>query len=446
MTDRLYPTPQIPNSLVATIQRDTVRHTPRRRRQIMRPIAGMLLALVTVTSCAAPANQDATDVPQVTVEAPPVVTEPALPALPEAPTVTVPGDVRAAWVHLFDDTLKTSAGITAMVDAALNAGVNLLIVQVARRHDAYYTSAVLPRTTDPNVETGLDVLAAVLAAAKPAGIAVHAWYGIAPTWHAVYDELDRPEGSWIGSDHGLTAPVDDRWVSRTYDGTWTEYLDPAVPAVKRHVLAVVEELLQHYPVDGIHLDYVRYAGITTGYNPAVLAAYATTTGHAGIPVPSDPAFVAFRRDAVTELVRDVHALTHANGVVLSAAVISWGSPPVNGALAATRTGTAALQAWDEWLTEGILDVAFPMNYFRSSQPEHAGWFTGWLAYQAVLDAAVPGHVVSGVGGYLNDVDDTLAQLNAAIGSTGSVAVYSWQQPTSGDADELRRKLATNGWG
>lgn len=333
-----------------------------------------------------------------------------------------------------------------MVDAAVSAGVNLLIVQVARRHDAYYTSTVLPRTTDPTVEAGLDVLAAVLAAAQPRGIAVHAWYGIAPTWHGVYDELDRPEGSWIGSDHGLSAPVGDRWVSRTYDGTWTEYLDPAVPAVQRHVLTVVEELLQRYPVDGIHLDYVRYAGITTGYNPAALAAYATTTGQAGIPVPSDPAFVAFRRGAVTQLVRDVHALTHANGAVLSAAVISWGPPPLDGILAATRTGTDALQPWDEWLTEGILDVAFPMNYFRAHRPEHAGWFTGWLAYQQALDASVPGHVVSGVGGYLNGVDDTLAQLDAAIRSTGSVAVYSWQQPTSGDKDELWRRLATDGWG
>ncbi|MEX2532873.1 MAG: family 10 glycosylhydrolase [Nitriliruptoraceae bacterium] len=446
MTDRLYPTLQISNSLVATIHRDTVRHTPRRRRRIARLIAGMLLALVAVTSCATAVNQDATDGSPATVEVPPINTGPAPPAVTQAPTITIPRDVRAAWVHLFDDTLKTSAGITTMVDAAANAGVNLLIVQVARRHDAYYTSAVLPRTTDPNVEAGLDVLAAVLAAAQPRGIAVHAWYGIAPTWHAVYDELDRPKGSWIGTDHGLTAAVDDRWVSRTYDGTWMEYLDPAVPAVQRHVLAVVEELLQRYPVDGVHLDYVRYAGITTGYNPAALAAYATTTGHTGVPVPADPAFVAFRKDAVTALVRDVHALTHANGVVFSAAVISWGQPPADGILAATRTGTDALQAWDAWLTEGILDVAFPMNYFRATQPEHAEWFTGWLAYQTVLDAAVPGHVVSGVGGYLNDVDDTLAQLDAAIRSTGSVALYSWQQTTSGDADELRRKLATDGWG
>lgn len=406
----------------------------------------MLLLSIVVAGCGNGAIQDETMGPPDTREAPP-----AKPEVPDeepeasAPTVRIPRNVRAAWVHLFDDTLKTPASVQAMVDEASHAGVNLLIVQVARRHDAYYRSAVLPRTTDPALDDGFDVLAAVIAHAKPRGIAVHAWYGIAPTWHAVYDELDRPQSPWIGADHGVTAPVDNRWVSRTYGGTWTEYLDPGVPAVKAHVLAVVEEIVQRYAVDGIHLDYARYAGIDTGYNPAALARYANVSGNATVPQPNDPAFVAFRRAAVTDLVADVHALTSAYGVVLSAAVISWGAPPVDGALAATRTGTDALQAWDEWLREGILDVAFPMNYFRAQQAEHAGWFNGWLAYQETLDAAVPGHVVSGVGGYLNDVDDTLDQVARAIRSTGSVALYSWQQPTSGDTAVLRERLATNEW-
>jgi uncharacterized lipoprotein YddW (UPF0748 family) len=336
--------------------------------------------------------------------------------------------------------LKTAASIEAMVAAADTAGVNLLIVQVARRHDAYYVSDVLPRTTDDTLEAGLDVLATGLDAAHQRGIAVHAWYGIAPTWHAVYDTLDEPRGQWIATSRGQRAPEADRWVSRTRDGTWTEYLDVGVPAVRQHVVAVVDELLKRYPVDGIHLDYVRYAGLNTGYNPYALAAFTADTGVTALPQPGDETFLAWRRDAVTTLVRDVHAVTSRHGAVLSAAVISWGEPPVNGNLTATRTGRDALQPWDAWLVEGILDVAFPMNYFRAAQPEHAAWFAGWLAYQAALDATVDGHIVSGVGGYLNSVNDGLTQIQMALESTGSVALYSWQQPTSGSTDEFRAAL------
>lgn len=360
----------------------------------------------------------------------------------ELTVVTVPRDVKAAWVHLFDDTLKTSASIQAMVDEADKAGVNLLIVQVARRHDAYYTSDVLPRTTDDTLEPDLDVLNEVLTAAHARGIAVHAWYGIAPTWHAVYDTLDAPQDPWIALTRGITAPADQRWVSQTAEGSWTEYLDVGVPEVRQHVVAVVDEILTRYPVDGIHLDYVRYGGGNTGYNPAALAAFAADTGVTTRPQPDDDTFVAWRKAAVTQLVRDVHQRTAGHGVVLSAAVITWGSPPVDGNLAATRTGRDALQPWDSWLHDGILDVAFPMNYFRAARAEHAGWFAGWLAYQEQLDRAVDGHVVSGVGGYLNSVTDTLTQLEAAIQSTGSFALYSWQQPTDGSTRQLRDELAT----
>lgn len=358
----------------------------------------------------------------------------------ESIVVTVPRDVKAAWVHLFDGTLKTAASIQAMVDEADRVGVNLLIVQVARRHDAYYTSDVLPRTTDDTLEPDLDVLDAVLTAAHARGIAVHAWYGIAPTWHAVYDTLETPQEPWIALTRGLRAPIEDRWVSRTAEGTWTEYLDVGVPDVREHVIAVVDEILTRYPVDGIHLDYVRYSGENTGYNPVALAAFAADTGVTAQPRPNDDTFVAWRKAAVTRLVRDVHARTTHHGVVLSAAVITWGAPPVDGNLAATRTGREALQPWDRWLEEGILDLAFPMNYFRAAQAEHAGWFAGWLDYQKDVDRRVDGHVVSGVGGYLNSVPDTLTQLEMAVQSTGSFALYSWQQPTSGSTAVLRDEL------
>src|SRR5690606_25417173 len=145
---------------------------------------------------------------------------------------------------------------------------NLLIVEVVRRHDAYYDSKVLPRSNDPKLEPGLDVLDEVLRAAHAKGIAVQAWVPIAPAYHPSYETIPPPDG-WVWTEHGPSAPVADRWVTRTADGTWSEYLDVSLPAVQDHVTRIFAELAG-YPVDGVHLDYARYAGADYGYHPAVL--------------------------------------------------------------------------------------------------------------------------------------------------------------------------------
>lgn len=74
----------------------------------------------------------------------------------EAPAPPAPQDslARAAWVHLFDDSLKTRAGIRRVVADLAAAGATAVIAEVVRRQDAYYDSEVLPRTTDPALEPG----------------------------------------------------------------------------------------------------------------------------------------------------------------------------------------------------------------------------------------------------------------------------------------------------
>src|SRR5690606_18644407 len=55
-------------------------------------------------------------------------------------------------------------------------------------------------------------------------------------------------------------------------------LDPGVPEVRDYVVAVVEELVREYDVDGIHLDYVRYPSPDYGYHPRARAAFEELVG------------------------------------------------------------------------------------------------------------------------------------------------------------------------
>jgi uncharacterized lipoprotein YddW (UPF0748 family) len=357
---------------------------------------------------------------------------------------------RAAWVHLFDGTLKTRTGVRAMVDELAAADANVVYAQVIRRHDAYYPSSVLPRTPDPAVAADFDLVTELIDAAHARGIEVHAWFAVAPTWHPVYSTLTPPPG-WMYTEHGPDAPEADRWVTRSYTGTWSTYLDPGVPQVRTHVANVVRELATRYPrLDGIHLDYVRYDGVDQGYNPIALAAYRSETGASGTPAPTDATWSTWRRQQTQRVVVQAKQAIVATGnaIPLSVAVISWGEGPPTPDRAGFRTTpayTRVFQDWDEWVRVGRLDAVVPMNYFRAHDPVQATWFARWIAYERALAAVSPVQVVPGPAGYLNTPANTLAQVRSAMSVDGA-SVYSYQQPTVDGSRGVWSSLAGTRWG
>lgn len=374
----------------------------------------------------------------------------ALPTTRPGRTDAYASRVRAAWVHLFDGTLKTRAGVRAMVDELAAADANVVYAQMVRRQDAYYPSDVLPRTPDPAVAAGFDVVAELITAAHARGIEVHAWYAVAPTWHPAYANLTRPPG-WMYTEHGPGAPVADRWVTRSHSGTWSTYLDPGVPQVRDHVAAVVGELAGRYPgLDGIHLDYVRYDGRDQGYNPIALDRYRAETGATGTPTPGNDDWSTWRRQQTQRIVVQAKRAITASGnaVPLSVAVISWGDGPTTPDRAGfqrTRTYTETFQDWDEWVRRGRLDAVVPMNYFRSADAEEAAWFRRWITYERALAAASPTQVVPGPAGYLNRPAATLGQVRSAMRLDGA-SVYSYQQPTLDGSRGVWQRLADTRWG
>lgn len=370
---------------------------------------------------------------------------------PEAPTPE-PYDetVRGAWVHLFDDALKTREGILAMVDELAAADANTIVAQVARRYDAYYDSQLLPPTADPRLQRNLDVLDELTRAAHERDIEVHAWLAVAPTWHHVYDDLPAPSG-WLPPAHGRTAPEAQRWVTRDVDGEWSEYLDPALPEVGDHLTAVVAEIATSYPVDGIHLDYVRYASERHGYHPRALARYRDETGRTGIPAPDDAVWSDWRRERTAELVARVAATLDDidPDLTLSTAVIAWGEGPGGPStpgFEATRSYREALQDWPAWARDGLVDVVMPMVYFRESDSQQRAWFAQWTGFQRRLADEVDTRVVPGVGGWLNSPGNTVQQTLASMEAGDGAMVYSYQQPSSDESRTVWPRLADARWG
>jgi uncharacterized lipoprotein YddW (UPF0748 family) len=192
------------------------------------------------------------------------------------------------------------------------------------------------------------------------------------------------------------------------------------------------DVARNYDVDGLHMDFVRYAGANWGYTSTSLALYTHDTGATAVPAPDDPRWQAWRRDRVTAFVRDLHSDLHAvkPGVKLSGALICFGGGPTTAAgWNFTSAYTSVFQDWRDWMVKGYIDFGVPMNYDSDWSGREATWFDQWLAFEK--DSGFANRVVTGVGGFLNYPEDALAQIRRVLAPSArgnrllGVAIYSY---------------------
>lgn len=361
-----------------------------------------------------------------------------LPAPTDRPTTAVevarqPAQLRGIWVHLFDTSLKTSQGIQEFLDTADAANLNTVVVQAARRHDAFYESGVLPPTTDDELAAGLDVLGELIPAAHERGLQVHVWYSVVPSMHRTM--LEEPLGpEHLHTRHGFDSP--DPWLQAGNDRTYA-YLDPAIPGFQDHVVAVVRDVVERYDVDGVHLDYLRYECLQAtddgGCVNASAGDAATANQH---PVTmqryeahGEGSLGDFMRAQTQDLVRRIYIEVAEvdPSVLVSAALIAQSDGPGadRGAFAGSKAYWDKGQDWASWIEEGIIDHAYPMVYFRDNDDRWARAYDSWVAFAEATDTDQ--HVTAiGQGAYLNCVQDSLSQFEQAANATDGVVLYSYQ--------------------
>ena len=324
---------------------------------------------------------------------------------------------RAMWVDAFNDGIKSRAQIAKLVADAHRANLNVLIVQVRKRGDAYFNRADEARALDIIGSRGFDPLSYLieLAHASRPRIEVHAWLNT----------------FFVGDTSGVYVKHGD-WVNRTNDGVTGGYLDPAIPEVQAYTHKIFMDVALNYDVDGIHMDFVRYPGVNWGYSAAALSLYRSDTGASGVPAPDDARWQAWRRDRVTAFVRDLHNDLQQKkpSVKLSGALICFGGGPAN--LAnwwRTSAYSSVFQDWADWLIKGYLDFGVPMNYDSDWIVREKGWFDRWVAYEK--DSGFANRVVTGMGAFLNYPEDSLAQIRRALAPSArgnqvlGVAIYSY---------------------
>lgn len=238
----------------------------------------------------------------------------------------------AVWV--VRNALSSPASWESALEGVRRSGCDRIYLQVSGRWDAYAPSTVfvLPEIapTDPNL------LDRAVREAKAMGIEVHAWINAMLAWSApdpptAADHVYNEHPDWFvvdGTGGSMRALSREQLDRRGLVGEgW--FLDPARVEVRTELRRFVLEIARTYPIDGIHLDYIRYP-----------AGWVPTEG-------------SERITRLVEMIRQ-DLLVVRSSAKLSAAVL-----PVP-----EEARRSFGQAWDEWLSRDLIDEAVPMVYRR----------------------------------------------------------------------------------
>ena len=374
-----------------------------------------------------------------------------------------PEQTRALWITR--TTLTSPESIKQMVAAAQAGGFNTLLVQVRGRGDAYYSGTIEPRAAELTGKPSFDPLATVLAEAHVAGLKVHAWVAVnlvssSVTLPASRDHVIYRAPEWLMVPRELAAEmrkIDLR--SPAYVGRlarWTRahssiveglYISPLHPAAQDHAAAVIGEIAAKYPIDGVHLDYVRFPNEEFDYSPGAMEQFKTAIAadlndrekrEAAAREVIDPVaypnlfperWSDFRRSRLTSLVIKIRTAvkTARPGTLVSAAVV----PDAQVAF------TSRMQDWRGWIDQSLLDVICPMAYTTESEI-----FQKQIAAARAYAGSRP--VWAGIGAYQMSPAQTLAHIAAAnkLGVAG-IILFSYESlaapPNSADSvSELGR--------
>ena len=319
-------------------------------------------------------------------------------------------EIRAIWVTRFE--YQTEADVKAIVANCAALGFNTILFQVRGQADAYYRSSIEPWAErlggrDP----GFDPLETACRESKRLGISLHAWVNVMPAWRGKVPPADRnhvcyrrPDWIVVGKD-GRRQTFNDHYVC----------LNPCLPEVREYVVSVLRDLAERYPIDGLHLDYVRFIEGDWSYDAKTLALFG------GSPEADPEGWAQFRRGAVTELVQATRRMLRdmRPNAMLTAAVFP-----------SAKSRQRVLQDAEGWARRGLVDAVFPMTYddsdaaYRDVIDEGYGLFRGRAA------------CVPGVGAYKHKTaEQTVRQMGMC---RSGFAVFSYSSLYV-SPDETRRE-------
>lgn len=292
-------------------------------------------------------------------------------------------EFRGAWIQCVNGQYigKSSAQVRTMLSAQLDSlqgcGINAILFQVRAEGDALYKSSYEPWSRYLTGTQGLapadgwDPLQWMVKECHDREMECHAWINPYRAKTKFTKEL--------ASNHAAVRHPERMF---EYDGLYI--FNPALPENRTYTCMVVEDILEHYDVDGIHIDDYFYPYPVPGVEmPDASYFAADPRGFATIE--------EWRRDNVNLLIRDLHMLVHSVKPWCKFGVSPFGiyrnSPDgVNNEKGSATSGT---QNYDDlyadvltWVKKGWVDYNIPQVYWNigTKAADYAVLLNWWNDY------------------------------------------------------------------
>ncbi len=303
--------------------------------------------------------------------------------VPAKQAMAIPEEIRGIWVTRWD--YDSPDDIIFIMDRIAAAGLNTVFFQVRGRSDAFYQSSLEPWAAELTgilgQDPGWDPLEVAVNAAHSNGLAIHAWINTLTCWSGAPppDDTDpqhiyhaHPEWFQINSQGRLLGSPGDYI-----------FLCPANPAVRDHVTSVAGEIAAGYAIDGLHLDYIRYAGTDFSYDKVSRYRY-VAENRRGLNRAE------WQREELNELVRMIRdRLKRIDENLLFTAAV-WG-------IYIDRWGWNSSQGYYNyyqdslaWINKLDMDAVCPMTYWSiGGRPDFEALVTDFIN-NAGKDGILPG--------------------------------------------------------
>ena len=282
-------------------------------------------------------------------------------------------EFRGVWVatvfnlnmprHTSETQYKTA--YETLIAQIKDLNMNAILFQVRPLNDAFYASELAPwsryLTGTEGQDPGWDVMTWMIETAHANGIEFHAWmnpYRVANSASEKSTYLNT-----LHVDNFARQNPDLVVAGNLSSGLYPYILNPGEPQVRTYIRNVVMELVENYPVDGIHFDdyFYPYSGISSD-----------THTYDAYKLPGQT-IADFRRESVNEVVRDIKSdidtfnLTEGKDVRFGISPFGiWKSGGADG----SNTSTSALQSFHaqyadskKWVEEGWLHYIAPQVYW-----------------------------------------------------------------------------------
>lgn len=270
---------------------------------------------------------------------------------------------------------KQKQELCTLLDSLKMLNVNTVLLQTRVRGDVIYPSRIEPfshvLTGVEGKHPGYDPLAFAVDECHKRGLQLHAWIVTMPLGK---DDHIKRQGK-------LALSRKRKELCTRYNGAW--YMEPGNPATDEYIVALVKEIVNGYDVDGIHLDYIRYPDRTKGY----------PDGQLHHRYGGGRSLASWRRSNVTRMARAIYSCVKElkPWVRVSCAPLGKHDDLSRYSSLGWNAHDAVFQDAQAWLREGIMDILFPMLYFKGNNfyPFVRDW----------QENSYGRHIVPGIGVY-----------------------------------------------